>query len=197
MARARSTQKSTARAQHLLDQQIKQERIQDVRLLLEQMILREEATAKLILDCLYDVGVINLLNQKVRSRTLKWLLRAIARTSKPAFRTYALRRLKRNTPQLITDWLFNQVTFKSDKPVLPTRPVPQTVDTTSIELKQSSQIQHLNQQVVQLRRQVRLWTGVSLGAIAALSGTLLWLLQNPTVRPTPQTSAQSVHWNNQ
>ncbi|MEO0520263.1 MAG: hypothetical protein AAF171_23520, partial [Cyanobacteria bacterium P01_A01_bin.116] len=62
--------KSSQAATVYRDQQIEDERMRDVEMLLESLFLREEATLRLVLDCLYDVGAINLVNQKVRSRPL-------------------------------------------------------------------------------------------------------------------------------
>lgn len=69
-------------------QQFEQERMLDVLFLLDLMFVREEATVKQIVDCLYDIGSINLINQRVPSRHLKLCARWIARFSKPAFRFF-------------------------------------------------------------------------------------------------------------
>ena len=90
----------------------KQERMRDVVLLLEQLVEREDIALKLIIDCLYDVGSINLVNQKVRNRTLNRLLKAIAKLPKPILRLVALRWLKKNLPSLLADWLEGKVSFK-------------------------------------------------------------------------------------
>ena len=90
----------------------KQERMRDVVLLLEQLVEREDITLKLIIDCLYDVGSINLVNQKVRNRTLNRLLKAIAKMPKPILRLVALRWLKKNLPNLLANWLEGKVSFK-------------------------------------------------------------------------------------
>ncbi|WP_200929847.1 hypothetical protein [Nostoc piscinale] len=38
------------------------ERMQDIRLLLQNLVNSEEATLKLVLDCLYDIGAVNLIS---------------------------------------------------------------------------------------------------------------------------------------
>jgi hypothetical protein len=88
-----------------------QERLRDVLILLEHLFEREEATVKMILDCLYDVGSVNLINKKFPSQPLNPLMKSIARVSKPAFKFWALRKVKRNAPQLITDWLHRKIRF--------------------------------------------------------------------------------------
>lgn len=93
------------------ERMLEEERMQDVMLLLENLARREEATIRLILDCLYDVGSANLINKKFRRRPLNRLMKAIARLTKPAFRIFALRWFMKNCPQLITDWLHSKVKF--------------------------------------------------------------------------------------
>lgn len=93
------------------EQRMEEERMRDVVRLLEVITVREEATIKMILDCLYDVGSVNLINQRVRIRALNRLVKWIARFTKPAFRIIAFRWFKKNCPQLITNWLRSKVTF--------------------------------------------------------------------------------------
>jgi hypothetical protein len=93
------------------EDRLKQERMKDVLLLLEQLVEREEATVKRILDCLYDVGSLNLINKKFRARPLNRLMKTIAKLTRPTFRLVALYWFKRNCPKLITDWLATKVQF--------------------------------------------------------------------------------------
>ncbi|PSF34234.1 hypothetical protein C7H19_19080 [Aphanothece hegewaldii CCALA 016] len=93
------------------EERLKQERMKDVLLLLEQLVEREEVTVKKILDCLYDVGSINLINKKFSTRPLNRMMKWIAKLTRPAFRVVALYWFKKNCPQLITDWLGTKVKF--------------------------------------------------------------------------------------
>ncbi|ACK68997.1 conserved hypothetical protein [Gloeothece citriformis PCC 7424] len=90
---------------------LERQRMDDVLLLLSNLVEREEATVKLILDCLYDVGSVNLIDKKFRKRPVNSLLKSIARLSKPAFKVVAFYWFKKNCPQLITDWLYKKVKF--------------------------------------------------------------------------------------
>ncbi len=90
------------------------ERIEEVLLLLDNLFQREEAVAKSVIDCLYEVGSGRLIDQRVPLRALRWPIKTIARYSKPVFRIFALRWLKKNCPWLITRWLFEQVRFDGD-----------------------------------------------------------------------------------
>ncbi|ELS01254.1 hypothetical protein Xen7305DRAFT_00009570 [Xenococcus sp. PCC 7305] len=92
----------------------KQERLRDVLLLLQQLVEREEITLKLIIDCLYDVGTINIINKKYQNRPTNRFLKAIARLSKPVLRAVALRWVKKNLPTLLTDWLEGKVSFNDE-----------------------------------------------------------------------------------
>lgn len=101
------------------ERQIEDDRMRDVELLLESLFLREEVTLRLVLDCLYDVGSVNLVNRKVRSRPLNALMKAIARLSKPAFRPFMIRWSRKNCPHLIADWLHSQVRFGQKDVLMP------------------------------------------------------------------------------
>ena len=57
--------KTMKHSERLAEQQRERERMQDVLLLVQQLVASQETTFKLIIDCLYDVGSINFINQKV------------------------------------------------------------------------------------------------------------------------------------
>lgn len=86
-----------------------QERMRDIHILLENLFANEEATIKLIIDCLYDVGSVNIANKKVPWRWANRLTKMVASTSKPVFRVIAWRWFRRKCPTLITNWLASQV----------------------------------------------------------------------------------------
>jgi hypothetical protein len=90
---------------------IEAERIQEVLILLTSLIAREEATIKLIIDCLYDIGYVNLINKKVRFRSLNSIAKFIAKRSKPLAKVFAWRWFVKNCPQLIAKWLYVKVKF--------------------------------------------------------------------------------------
>ncbi len=86
-----------------------EERMRDVQVLLQNLTLQEETTIKLIIDCLYDVGSVNILNTKVAWKPANRVVKLVARTSKPVFRAIAWRWFKGNCPELITTWLASKV----------------------------------------------------------------------------------------
>ena len=88
-----------------------QQLMQDTHLLLTNLAEREKATVRAILDGLYEVGSIHLINHKVTIKPLRGPLKGIATFSKPVFKLFAWRWFKRNCPELITNWLYRQVRF--------------------------------------------------------------------------------------
>ena len=86
-----------------------EKRLQDLFVLIEKMFLREETTVKLIIDCLYDIGSVNIINKKFRKRPLNGMMKYIARLSKPVFRIVAWRWFTKNAPKILVDWLHGKV----------------------------------------------------------------------------------------
>jgi hypothetical protein len=94
------------------EERIEQERMRDVLVLLEHLVEREETTVKLIIDRLYDVGAVNLINKKFPTQPRKRrVMKSLAKMLKPAVKIYALRWVKRNCPRLVTNWLQRKVRF--------------------------------------------------------------------------------------
>ncbi|MBV6624322.1 MAG: hypothetical protein KI793_15510 [Rivularia sp. (in: Bacteria)] len=157
---------------------IEEQKMHDVLLLLENLTSREEASIKLIIDCLYDVGYVNLINQKFRSRTLNGSLKLIARVSKPAFKVIAWKWYKRNCPQLIVNWLRKQVAFEPATTVkqaaeieagLEPEPTPPIHPTSVMKLESQ------NREVKYLRSQVRMLASILVAVTAVFGGTVVWL----------------------
>lgn len=158
---------SVSSPETLTEKVIEAERMHDVLLLLQNLINSEEATVKLILDCLYDVGSVNLINQKLRVKPVNRVMKLIARMSKPVFRTLALSWFKKNCPQLITNWLHTQVTFES----IQKKPPEVAVEVAELQPYPIPQRENLSQEIKNLRYQVRWLVGISIIAIAALGIT--------------------------
>jgi hypothetical protein len=158
-------------SENLAQKYTEAERMHDVLLLLQNLINSEEATVKLILDCLYDVGSVNLINQKLRLKPLNRVMKLIARMSKPVFRTLAFNWFKKNCPQLITNWLYTQVSFKN----LSNTPQQVPIEVVQLEPYAIPQTESLSQEIKNLRYQVRWLAGISIIAIAILGVTTTWL----------------------
>ncbi|MBE9169514.1 hypothetical protein IQ238_18960 [Pleurocapsales cyanobacterium LEGE 06147] len=169
------TQKSSKEEQMAL------ERENDILLLLRHLAVREEVTIKIVLDCLYDIGAVNLINHKFPFRPLNRFMKAIARMSKPAFRIIAYYWFKQNCPQLITNWLMGKVAFEKVE-----IPVPQTVE---VEADSILDPQQSNLQIQQLRSQVRFLTGILIAVVTIFGSSFIWLFYNfqsePSLPPQP------------
>ncbi|MDZ7954320.1 hypothetical protein [Nostoc sp. DedQUE09] len=162
---------SVSPPENLAEKYMEAERMHDVLILLQNLVNSEEATVKLILDCLYDVGSVNLINQKLRLKPLNRVMKLIARMSKPVFKTLALNWFKKNCPQLITNWLHTQVSFEN------TQKTPEQVAIEVVQLEPYSipQRESLSQEIKNLRYQVRWLAGISIIAIAVLIVRATWL----------------------
>ncbi|MCS6814470.1 MAG: hypothetical protein NZ772_13010 [Cyanobacteria bacterium] len=174
--------------QRLKEQQIEQERLQDVLLVLDQLFRREKVTATLVIDCLYDIGYVNLINQKIRPRYLQPLTKSLARMSKPLCRQVALMWVVENSPRLITNWLHSLVVFSDpdDK---------KSSEAGDIATDSSTEAQRADTaaEIERLRTQARLSTGVAIAAIVALIGTVFYttvhLQAMPQIHPLDATAA--------
>jgi hypothetical protein len=94
------------------EERMEQERMRDVLVLLEHLVEREETTLKLIIDRLYDVGSVNYINKKFPGQPRKRIMmKSLAKVLKPAIKIYALRWVKKNCPQLVTNWLRTKIRF--------------------------------------------------------------------------------------
>ncbi|MBD1869745.1 hypothetical protein H6F88_28470 [Oculatella sp. FACHB-28] len=153
------------------EERLQAERMRDVLLLLDNLIRREDVTIKAILSCLYDVGSANLINQKFRSRSLNGLMRRISTMSKPAFRFFAMRWIKKNCPELITKWLYSKASFRRSPTNAVKKLEAEVVDVKAVLLDAETR----RQEVKLLRSQVKLLTGLLIGAITILGGSTLWL----------------------
>ena len=177
-----SSQKPSAIQARLEQERINLVKRHDVLLLLQHLAEREEITVKIILDSLYDLGSANIINNKFRSRPLKIVVGAISKLSKPAFRVVAYYWFKRNCPQLITDWLLDQVAFE---PAM-TKLVEVQANSTPESLEKSEQIR-------QLRSQVRLLTGILIAVVMVFSSSFVWLFYslkyNLIVIPEPTSNS--------
>ena len=176
----------------VFDNERQEELMHDVFILLENLINREENTVKLIVGSLYDIGTVNIINQKFKSRTFNKMLKRISLVSKPAFKVIIWRWAKKNLPQLIANWCERKVSFD-----------PGNSQTKKIELASTQQdisptailpSKYKIQDVRYLRFQVNLLTnllGISvIGSLTLVSGGLLWL--NHEMQQSRQQTIQEI-----
>lgn len=154
-----------------------EQKMHDVLLLLENLSCREEASIKLIIDCLYDIGYVNLINQKFRSRTLNGSLKLIARASKPAFKVIAWKWYKSNCPKLIADWLRTQVAFEPVTTVKQAAEIQAGLEPEPNKHQYSNsliQLQSQNSEVKYLRSQVKMLASIVVALITIFGGSAVW-----------------------
>ena len=149
----------------------------DILLLLQHLAQSQETTVKLILGRLYDVGADNLINQKIPSLPLKKVLKGTTKISKSAFIVLAYYWFKKNCPQLITDWLLDQVSFTQEEET--TQEIV-TVNPTSVGAEQLK--------IKQLSSQVQVLTRVVIVLIGILGGGITWVFYNTNTPPLSSLS---------
>ncbi|MHC5722251.1 MAG: hypothetical protein ACYTX0_62125, partial [Nostoc sp.] len=76
-----------------------------------------------------------------------------------------------NCPQLITNWLHTQVSFKNPQ----NTPQQVAIEVVQLEPYSIPQKESLSQEIKNLRYQVRWLAGISITAIAILVVTVTWL----------------------
>jgi hypothetical protein len=167
-------------SKELAQERIEEERFHDVLLLISHLLKSEEVTVNLIINCLYDVGSVNLINKKIRSRPLNATALGVARMSKPVFRIIAINWVYKNVPRLATNWLRSKVTF----PQLEDKQQPVSVGVVSkVELEPPSQVrQDSIEEIKRLRSEVRYLAGISITSLIALVSTLMWAIHTPQSR---------------
>jgi hypothetical protein len=93
------------------EERFKQERMHDVKVMLQDLFEREESTIRLVLDSLYDVGVINIINKKIKFSPLNSFLKSLAKLPKPVAKVLMWRWFKKNCAELLVNWLYRKVSF--------------------------------------------------------------------------------------
>ncbi|AFY47953.1 hypothetical protein Nos7524_2102 [Nostoc sp. PCC 7524] len=181
--------KSIPLSPKLTEEIMEEQRIHDVLLLLENLTYREETTVKLIIDCLYDIGATNLINQKLHSYSINGIVKKIARFSKPVCRMMAWRWFKKNCPQLITNWLHEQVSFKTAITAQPEIVVEQVALQKDLPIILADK----NREVRYLRSQVKFLIAVFILAVTSFGGSFLWLnhkLEQANIQTLEQLQTQ-------
>lgn len=93
------------------DEIAKIEHMHEVTLLLRQLFENERGISKRTIGHLYDVASINLIDRGVRIAFLKKIMLRVAAIFKPMASLAGVIWLQRKSPELITNWLNEQVSF--------------------------------------------------------------------------------------
>ncbi|NDJ18143.1 hypothetical protein [Myxacorys almedinensis] len=178
------SEKDSRTSPHLMHvSPLEAERMHHIQLLLEHLFKHEDTTVRLILDHLYDVGSKNLIQQKIRCRSIRRIAKPVAKLSKPVFRVFALRWFHNNCPELITTWLHSQVAFEAKttaQNVTTISPTPYPSETSLLQESPelTTKINYYQREICQLRTKLRWLTGTLVSAIALLGGSLVWVSYN-------------------
>jgi hypothetical protein len=168
----------TLSPQQAAELQAEAERMQEVTLLLANLLEREQITLKAIIGCLYDVGTVNLVNQRIRFRVLRPLARPVLRVSKPILTVLGYRWVSKKCPPIITRWLYRKV--KSVTARRTPEVLPQTVSVQPVSIQAVSKVESSLQpqtalyqgEIQRLRSQVR-WTTAALAGVSAALAIML------------------------
>ena len=161
---------------------IEEELMQEILLLLDNLAQREAVTVTMILERLYDVAQVNLIDKKVNSRTLKGVAKLAAKMSKPAFTKLALGLFQKKAPKLIGDFLYETVYKKINYQDKQQEREQQDNQAKLTPKEVKPQVYSLpegepnNLEVVKtLQGKVAVLTGMLIGSIALFGGSFLWL----------------------
>lgn len=152
------------------------EQSQRVMLLLEDLIDRERHTLEAIMQSLFEVGSVNFVNQKVRMRFLRPVLRPAVKVSKPVLTYVGYRWFRKKGPRLIVNWLFRKIRFAPPSAAAKS-PTPAPPANTLM----------YQGEIRRLRSQVR-WTT---GALVSVSGILVAFLHGFDPRILLNTTANN------
>jgi hypothetical protein len=154
-----------------------EENLREILILLEQLFQREEATAKKIIECLYDIATVNWINKNIRSSWFNSCLKYLVRFPKPLAKILGLRLyLQPKCPKLITDWLYSLVEFKEEEAI--------SIEGREVENELLPEVKKSRQEIKLLRQQIRLLTGSLVTIIVLVGGSFIWIVNNLELTPT-------------
>ncbi|USR92394.1 hypothetical protein NEA10_06645 [Phormidium yuhuli AB48] len=157
---------------------VEKKSMDEMLLTLDHLFEREEATAKIVLAALYDMGAENIYYRQLRSRILRGAFRPVTKISKPVFLFFGLRWFKANCPFLIADWLRSLVEFEKQMKANESEVMP--VEATSLSNNGQPRekvvfVERGHQEIERLSGQVQLLTSTLLITVAVMGGMLAWL----------------------
>jgi hypothetical protein len=159
------------------EQQREEERLTEILILLEQLFQREEATAKRIIACLYDIATVNWINKNIQLSLLNSLLKYLVRFPKPLAKILGLRLyLQPKCPQLITDWLYSLVEFKEEEAI--------SIEGKEIENELLPEVKRSHKEIKLLRNQVRWLTGSLVTIVILGGGSFIWVVNSLEISPS-------------
>lgn len=170
-----------SKSKTLKEYQEEEQKLQEILLLLDQLFKREEATAKSIIGCLYDIATINLINKYCPLWGINPTLKYLRRFPRPVAKNLGLKLyLQPNCPQLITDWLYTLVEF------------PEQIPTKETEVINNNILPAQEQEIKSLRGKVKVLAGALVASVAIFAGSFTWIAHNLQLSPMELLSVTEV-----
>lgn len=169
----------------LQEYQKEEEKLREILVLLEQLFKREEATAKAIIGCLYDIATLNLINKYCPLWGINPTLKYISRFPRPIAKHLGCKLyLQPKCPQLITDWLYSLVEFPQSK-------------AKEVEVVENLALP-TEKKIKSLQGKVRVLTGALAASFAVLIGGFTWMMYSLQTNPvellnTTETRLENSH----
>ncbi|WP_017294550.1 hypothetical protein [Geminocystis herdmanii] len=151
-------------------------KLREILLLLDQLFRREEATAKGIVGCLYDIAMINIINKYCPLWGINSTLKYLTRFPRPLAQSLGVKLyLQPQCPKLITDWLYTLVEFPEQKtPILEA----QVVERELLPTLQKNKLE-----IQSLQQKVQFLTGSLVATFAIFIGGFAWITYNLEMSP--------------
>lgn len=165
---------SKAKTREEIDKE--KQKLQEILILLDQLFKREEATAKGIVGCLYDIAMINLINKYFPLWGVNATLKYLTRFPRPVAQSLGVKLyLQPKCPKLITDWLYTLVEF-SEKETL-------TLEAEIVANELLPTLKQSKLEIKSLQKKVRLLAGSLVVTIAIFGGSFAWIAHNLEKNP--------------
>lgn len=151
-----------------------EEKLKEILLHLDQLFQREEATAKAIVGCLYDIATINLINKYCPLWGINATLKYLTRFPRPIAKSLGVKwYLQPQCPKLITDWLYTLVEFPDTPPI-----EPEIINTELLPTIKQNRLE-----IQSLRQKVKLLTGTLVATVILFSSGFAWVSYNLQMNP--------------
>lgn len=165
------------------------QKLREILILLEQLFQREEAAAKAIIGCLYDIATINLINKYLPLWGINSTVKYLTRFPRPIAKSLGVKLyLQPKCPQLITDWLYTLVDFSEKQ-------IP-TLDTKVMTNELLPMLNNSKLEIKSLQKKVKILAGSLVITIAMFSGSFMWISHNLETNPLKLLSVSQENFKN-
>ncbi|BAQ64303.1 hypothetical protein [Geminocystis sp. NIES-3709] len=158
------------------EKELEQIKLREILVLLDQLFRREEATAKAIVGCLYDIATINIINKYCSLWGINFTLKYLTRFPRPLAQSLGVKLyLQPQCPKLITDWLYTLVEFLDQKTPI--------IEAEIIEQELLPTLQKNKLEIESLHQKVKLLTGSLMATFTIFVGGFAWITYNLEMTP--------------